>query len=323
MKEHNVVHGIDMLSKDKVRSIVVVGKLGNSVLSTSQRILMKFQERMDWNSLECRYTDIPSSVDENTIVFVYGWFGLWNDDLCSVGKVKTACKSLIQILNETRYVKVIVGIRSDLYRKYHEELDKEVDGHNTSLVQFEINLDSGGDVQKDYEYSKFLKDQIKKPCEKSECACKHLEYKMLRKGDDKVLGIPLKIRIIEKYHDLIPDYLHHWDVLKVMVNHFTSIAKDGKRRKVYEWIVYVCLKGTFTPGSFDANLVEEIGFIIDEMSFEVTFDDNDSELCKYIRMRNSDKKRTWHPEMHNTFSGTHSYTFAPFIFCFIRILNSS
>lgn len=97
-----------MLSKDKVRSIVVVGKLGNSVLSTSQRILMKFQERMDWNSLECRYTDIPSSVDENTIVFVYGWFGLWNDDLCSVGKVKTACKSLIQILNETRYVKVIV-----------------------------------------------------------------------------------------------------------------------------------------------------------------------------------------------------------------------
>lgn len=305
VKEHNVVHGIDMLSKDKVRSIVVVGKFGNSVLSTSQRILMKFQERMDWNSLECRYTDIPSSVDENTIVFVYGWFGLWNDDLCSVGMARTVCKSLIQILSETRNVKVIVGMRSDLYRKYHEELDKEVDGHNTSLVHFEINLDSGGDVHKDYEYSKFLKDQIKKPCEKSECACKHLEYKMLREGDDKVLGMPLKIRIIEKYHDLIPDYLHHWDVLKVMVDHFTSMAKDGKRRKVYEWIIYVCLKGTFTPGSFDANLVEEIGFIIDELSFEVTFDDNDSELCKYIRMRNSDKKKNvasrnaqyvfWHP----------------------------
>lgn len=75
-------------------------------------------------------------------------------------------------------------MRSDLYRKYHEELDKEVDDHKTSLVHYEINLDSGGDVHKD-EYSKFLNDQIKKPCEKSECACKHLEYKMLRKGDDK------------------------------------------------------------------------------------------------------------------------------------------
>lgn len=121
---HNVVNGIDTLSKDKVRSIVVVGKLGNSVSSTSRRILRKFQERMNWNSLECRYTDIPSYVDENTIVFVYGWFGLWNDDLCSLGKSKTACKSLIQILKETRNVKVIVGMRSNLYRKYHEVLNK-------------------------------------------------------------------------------------------------------------------------------------------------------------------------------------------------------
>lgn len=58
----------------------------------------------------------------------------------------------------------------------------------------------------------------------------------------KVVGMPLKIGIIETYHDLIPNYLRHWDVLKVMVDHFTSIANDGKMRKVYEWIVYICLK---------------------------------------------------------------------------------
>lgn len=114
---------------------------------------------------------------------------------------------------------------------------------------------------------------------------------MFWKGDDKVFGMFLKIRIIEKYYDLILDYLYYWDVLKVMVDYFIFMVKDGKRRKVYEWIVYVCLKGIFILGLFDVNLVEEIGFIIDELFFEVIFDDNDFELCKYIRMRNFDKKK--------------------------------
>lgn len=48
---------------------------------------------------------------------------MWNDDLCSKDKAKTACQSLIRILDEIRNVKIIVGMRSDLYRKYHQELE--------------------------------------------------------------------------------------------------------------------------------------------------------------------------------------------------------
>lgn len=77
-----------MLLRDEVRSIVIVGKFGNSVSSTSRRISKTFQEIMNWKSHECRYTEIPQTVDENTVIFVYGWFGLWNDDHCALDKVK-------------------------------------------------------------------------------------------------------------------------------------------------------------------------------------------------------------------------------------------
>lgn len=131
MKEQNVHHGITLLSRQKVRSIVVVGKFGNSIASTSRGILKKFQKKRNWNSHECRYTDIPNNVKENTNMFVYGWFGMWNDDLCSVDRVRMACQSLIRILNETNNVKLIIGMRSDLNKKYHQELS-EVDNQNRS-----------------------------------------------------------------------------------------------------------------------------------------------------------------------------------------------
>lgn len=135
-----------MLLRDEVRSIVIVGKFGNSVSSTSRRISKTFQEIMKWKSHECRYTEIPQAVDENIVLFVYGWFGLWNDDHCSLDKVKKACQSLIRILKETKNVKLILGMRSDLNRKYHQELDAEVDDQNISLVHYEINLDGCTDI---------------------------------------------------------------------------------------------------------------------------------------------------------------------------------
>lgn len=93
VKEQNVANGIYLFTKDEVRSIPV-GKFGNSVSSTARSVSKTFQERMNWNSFECRYTDIPISGDKNTIMYIYGWFGLWNDELGSVDKAKAACQSL-------------------------------------------------------------------------------------------------------------------------------------------------------------------------------------------------------------------------------------
>lgn len=58
-------------------------------------------------------------------------------------------------IDQTNNVKLIIGMRSDLNKKYHQELN-EVDNQNRSLFHFEINLDSGRDVGKDKEYSRYF-----------------------------------------------------------------------------------------------------------------------------------------------------------------------
>lgn len=95
VKTVHVNSGLNELLNNGVQLIVVVGKFGNLVSTTSRRISEAFIKKEKWKSREYRYTDIPDTVEENTIVYVYGWFGLWNDDLCSTDRAKTACKSLI------------------------------------------------------------------------------------------------------------------------------------------------------------------------------------------------------------------------------------
>lgn len=291
MKKNYVKRGLSKLLKEEVRLIVVIGTFGNSVFTTSRSISEAFKniENLEsgrytdipsWECRECRYTDIPKDVAENTILFVYGWFGMWNDDLCSVGRAETACKSLKRILDTTNNVKVIVGIRADLHKKYHK--------HLTILFRHKIYLDTTN-----CEHLKAFLKNIQGQCEENGCACKRLKYEMFRKGKDKVVGIPLKLNVIQRYHELIPYYLDNWDILKVMQDHFTFIARDGERKHVYEWVMYICFKGKFSrPDAFDTSLVEDMMFGIEQSSFN----ENDATVQKYIRMRNSDKLRGESPE---------------------------
>lgn len=300
MKENHIIIGLKELSNREVRSIVVVGKYGNSIHCTSRLILETFTKINNWQSLERQYTDIPKNVEENTILYVDGWFGMWNDDLCSVEKVIMACLSLIDMLKTTINVKIIIGMRSDLYKKYRQGLE-EVDDQCMSLFRHKICLDTC-DGRKETGYGNFFEKKIKTSCKKSKCACKILTSEMLLKGKDKVVGMPLKIRVMEKYHDIIPNYLDNCDLLKVMSDHFTSIEKEEGRRHVYEWIMYICMKGEFSrSGLWDTDLVKVMSFEIQQPSF----DENDLELRRYVRMKNSDKQRNvssenahyvfWHP----------------------------
>lgn len=301
MKTVHVNSGLNELLNNGVQLIVVVGKFGNLVSTTSRRISEAFIKKEKWKSREYRYTDIPDTVEENTIVYVYGWFGLWNDDLCSADRAKTVCKSLIRILNETNNVKIIVGMLSDLYKKYHQELEEANENQTFCLFHHEIYLDSIDD-RNDAEYKIFFKESIQNHCIENDCPCKRFTYEMLRKGKDKDVGMPLKINVIRKHHELIPYYLNNWDILKVMGCHFSDMCKDSGKMYVYEWIKYICLKGKFRRSDeFDTKLVKEMNFEIEQSSF----DEEDKELSRYIRIRNSDKLRNvlpknaqydfWHP----------------------------
>lgn len=133
VKKNYVKRGLLKLLKEEVRLIVVIGIFGNFVFIIFCSILevfknienLEFGRYIDilfWECWECRYIDILKDVVENIILFVYGWFGMWNDDLCFVGWVEMVCKFLKWILDMINNVKVIVGIRVDFYKKYYKYL---------------------------------------------------------------------------------------------------------------------------------------------------------------------------------------------------------
>lgn len=72
-----------------------------------------------WNCFECWYIDILNNIEENIVLYVYGWFGLWNDDFCLWNKLKIVCKLLIWLLNEINNVKLIFGMWLDFFKKYY------------------------------------------------------------------------------------------------------------------------------------------------------------------------------------------------------------
>lgn len=122
VKKNYVKRGLLKLLKKEVRLIVVIGIFGNFVFIIFCCILEVFKIIENWEFWECRYIDILNIVVENIILFVYGWFGMWNDDLCLVGRVEMVCKFLKWILEKINNVKVIVGIRFDFYKKYYKYL---------------------------------------------------------------------------------------------------------------------------------------------------------------------------------------------------------
>ena len=297
VKKEHVLHGIAALDRKKVSSLTVLGKFGNSVSSTSRGILSEYAERKKWKSHLCRFIDIPDTVEENTILFVYGWFGFLNDDLCSTVAVQTACEKLEQLLKDTHSMKVIIGMRSDLRTRYHKYLEKYTD----LLLHNEIHLDSEN-VYKDVEYLKFFEEKIIKPCEDGECECKHLTYDMLQDGKDRRVGMPLKLNVIARYHDLVPNYRKDRDILKALSGHITDLGENNDMKFVYEWIIYICLKGKFSRlDLFDENMVIDVGLRIRKD----TFNENDADMQRYIRMRYSDQHNKvsaeeaqyvfWHP----------------------------
>nr|XP_022344808.1 uncharacterized protein LOC111137587 isoform X1 [Crassostrea virginica]XP_022344809.1 uncharacterized protein LOC111137587 isoform X1 [Crassostrea virginica] len=253
-------------------------------------------EIKQWKFFQCRFTEIPENVTENTFLFIYGWFGLWNDDLCSLDRVKMAFQTLKDIMKRINNIKIIIGMRSDLYKKYHQELGKYSD-----LFQHELFLDSVN-INKDAEYLKYFHKRNKGLCKNKECQCRQLSLEMLCKGKDNIIGLPLRINILANYHELIGNYIRDPDILKVMTDAITTLRENIKKTNGCNWIDYICLKGRFSRSEeFDESIVEVFDLRITRSSFDVT----DSILKRYVRMRYSDRQNNvstkeaqyvfWHP----------------------------
>ena len=275
-----------------VKCILVIGGIGNMVNSTARDILELYEIQSQWEYEQYQFHEVPDTIDEETVVFVYGWFGLWNDDLCSVDAAEKACAKLLQILEATQSVKIILGMRGDLYTKYKNDLKDY-----SSLFSKEIIIDF--EKLSDEYLLRF--DKLTKYCRIEACRCKELKHDMLKGGGDELIGMPIKVEIISEHHytDVIDSYIKDNDILIAMKVHFTTLEK--KENPIYEWLMYICLKGHFSrTESFDKDLVNKMKFGIKLSSF----DEHYVHLRRYIRVSVSNPQHVsmedtryvfWHP----------------------------
>lgn len=64
--------GVMKLSENDVKSIVVIGGIGNMMSSTARYIMKTFAMRMEWTCAQYQFPEKPTTVEEKTIILVNG-----------------------------------------------------------------------------------------------------------------------------------------------------------------------------------------------------------------------------------------------------------
>lgn len=282
VKAYHVHQGLDVLKKQET-VLLITGKLGTAVTSTAESIMKKFTDpntNPEWRFKSCKYQELPVKFDPKTIYFVYGWFGLYNDNPCSVEYVKSALNHIASTTKTKAENKFIIGLRSDFYRRYGSDLETFED-----LFHKSMSLDTV-DKMRDQGYEDHFRAKIKSPCNDSNCPCKKLTLDMITDKKENKVGIPLKLAILTNDHELIPLFLKHKNFKRTLVEHFQSLRDSDL--ELYQCVMYVCLKGDLKCSKdVDKSLVNSMHFNISKESIEQKL----SDLEKYIRMRKSDQRQ--------------------------------
>lgn len=116
-KENNdAVKGV--LQELKNNNIILIcGKLGDGVSKTGKTVVKHFlEEHQDWEHQFLNYRDcLNSPLTDGKIIFVDGWFGLWNENPCDITYVRDNLEALRQCTETLQRFKIILGIRDDVY----------------------------------------------------------------------------------------------------------------------------------------------------------------------------------------------------------------
>ena len=129
--------------------------------------------------------------------FVYGWFRLYNDDPFSAEGGVLQCHYIANAFKKSKkHVKFIIGLRSDFHSLYHKYLDT----FYGELFPYRVDLDTFNKTL-DKQYEDHYDKMIEAPCENSGCKCKSLKIDIIKREEGKI-GIPLKLAILAKVHNL-------------------------------------------------------------------------------------------------------------------------
>lgn len=124
MADEDVENGVNVLKRLNI--LYVLGQLGNSVSTVGKRIADKYANTHTSEVRHLNYLDLSTDYEfsDNTVYFVDGWFGLWNDNPCERSLVNENLKSILKVKNNEKNIKFVVGLRSELKHTYQHVFEE-------------------------------------------------------------------------------------------------------------------------------------------------------------------------------------------------------
>lgn len=196
---------------------------------------------------------------DNTVYFIDGWFGLWNDNPCERESVKESMGVIFQERDKKEGKKLfVVGLSSEIRKTYSEFFEENEVLFSPSET---ILLDRSSKKKK--EKVKTRLDALKKKCSKAECPCHKLELEHIIDG--KKLGPHLIINLVSLDHSLATVLIDESKTpLDHMTEQFGSLYTEDE--KLFKGILYLVLNGVYDEEDFSSLNVGEFTITRDNMT---------------------------------------------------------
>lgn len=256
--DEDVKNGCDVLETNDI--VYVVGLLGNSVSTVGKEIACKHAEKKKMSVVYLNYLELSTNFgfSDNTVYFVDGWFGLWNDNPCERGSVKENLDLIFQEGSKKEKTKFVLGLSYEIKNKYEDFFEQNGVSFSPSET---IVLDRSS--KKKTKQIKTHLDAITKKCEMTECRCHRLKVKDI--SSVKKLGPHLIIKLVDLDHSLALVLINKSKTpLKAMTEHFQSLYTKDK--ELFKGILYIVLNGVYDEEDFSSLNVGEFTITTDNMT---------------------------------------------------------
>lgn len=295
-QDEDVENGVNVLKRLNI--LYVLGQLGNSVSTVGKRIADKYANTHTSEVRHLNYLDLSTDYEfsDNTVYFVDGWFGLWNDNPCERSLVNENLKSILKEKNNEKNIKFVVGLRSEVKHSYQHVFEE----NGVKFATAETIRRDTSSKQREQEIKKHL-ERVQRKCHGTDCKCQALSVNKLLSID--YIGTHLTIRLVDLDHSQAAAMVDEdKGPVVAMTQHFESLK--SKDKDLFDCIFYLVLNGFYDEQNLRDEIAEKTSTSTEKMRNE--------ELGKYTKtICSKDKSQLatmWSSKMNKEVIKTTTFT---------------
>lgn len=275
-QDEDVENGVNVLKRLNI--LYVLGQLGNSVSTVGKRIADKYANTHTSEVRHLNYLDLSTDYEfsDNTVYFVDGWFGLWNDNPCERSLVNENLKSILKVKNNEKNIKFVVGLRSEVKHSYQHVFEE----NGVKFATAETIRRDTSSKQREQEIKKHL-ERVQRKCHGTDCKCQALSVNKLLSID--YIGTHLTINLVDLDHSQAAAMVDKdKGPVVAMTEHFESLK--SKDKDLFDCIFYLVLNGFYDEQNLRDKIAEETSTSTEKM--------RNKELGKYTKtIRSEDRSQ--------------------------------